>query len=717
MKHVSPSQIEKWLGCPRQWYWEYPMGFKPPSSAGQLTGTACHTIEENVILGTEDCTPKGDGKDRYRAIVRPALPTLLKLRAKVVAGTAVVESEAKRMLRNGLAMVMRIDIMDLDPTLPEPSVVDHKNMKDFTFVKTEEELRTNIQMLAYAYEATCRSKVVPLTGVRVAHSVCQTQGFPTHRYTDVVIPIQEVHAGWRRIQDISDKMLATGAIASPADVPEDRSSCGKFRGCAHLDRCRALWAAKSGSSASTSPYAGLDAAPASSPTVQEIPPMPDLDPRLVAKLGVKPAGLLPPEAPQNPRDRRAEAASIAASKTVAVVAPPPPVVAVEVTAETVALVASLGWTGDEIDAMTDDCFADVARTKTQRETVDAVLGPAEDDGFRPLTGYTSKVVAPPVAPVRRSRVAAAAAPPVAERDMSRAAVEARLADERTGVADSADLAAAQGFIAEDKAKESARVAAELPGGPEAPRKRVGRPPGSTKAALQAKADAALDAAKTASGLTPAPAADPVAAALAEEPDLAARRAWLDAQEAALREDAAAAANHDPAAGDRVYAFLEQARARIAELEAEIEQRKAYIQGREKTLGEMEEQTRKAELRAHDAEMKARGILPAGFTLYIDCLPEKSGVPFRALDDVLAPLMLRVAANWKNEKTGAPEPLTHYALVPFARGPGMVAAYVLTNLDKVVQPGILYVDTRSPCAAAVLEVLRPKADAIVSARGR
>ena len=49
--------------------------------------------------------------------------------------------------------------------------------------------------------------------------------------------------------------------------------------------------------------------------------------------------------------------------------------------------------------------------------------------------------------------------------------------------------------------------------------------------------------------------------------------------------------------------------------------------------------------------------------------------------------------------------------------GLVAAHVLTNLAAVTAPGILYVDTRSPCAAAVLEVLRPKADLIVSARGR
>ena len=74
-EHVSPSQIETYLGCNRQWYWQYPMGIKPPPTASNLLGSACHTIAEDFIQGQngEDLSVKRDGRDHHRAIVRPAM--------------------------------------------------------------------------------------------------------------------------------------------------------------------------------------------------------------------------------------------------------------------------------------------------------------------------------------------------------------------------------------------------------------------------------------------------------------------------------------------------------------------------------------------------------------------------------------------------------------------------------------------------------------------
>ena len=151
---------------------------------------------------------------------------------------------------------------------------------------------------------------------------------------------------------------------------------------------------------------------------------------------------------------------------------------------------------------------------------------------------------------------------------------------------------------------------------------------------------------------------------------------------------------DDAPSAHVAGLLDEALARIAELEVTVDTQRRSIEHY---------------LKAPAADVR--------FCVYVDCLPETPGVAFRHLDAVLAPFMDLVAKGFKNEKTGAPEPLSHYALVPFARGPSLVAAHVLTNLASVTAPGILYVDTRSPCAAAVLEVLRPKADLVVSARGR
>ena len=103
-----------------------------------------------------------------------------------------------------------------------------------------------------------------------------------------------------------------------------------------------------------------------------------------------------------------------------------------------------------------------------------------------------------------------------------------------------------------------------------------------------------------------------------------------------------------------------------------------------------------------------------FTLYIDCLPER-GVQIVYLEEVLRPLMDLVAQNYTNPRTGAKEPLTHYSLVPFNGGPALVAAYVVKNIKEIAK-GAIAVDSKSPCAAAVLEVLRPIADVVVTRRG-
>ena len=624
-EHVSPSQIETWLGCNRQWYWQYPMGIKPPPTASNLVGSACHTIAEDFIQeqNGEDLSVKRDGKDHHRAIVRPAMVTLRMLGDLHKSGLGYVERGMKRKLRNGLDLVGRIDFMSL-PETDNPLVVDHKTSSNLQYAKTEEELRTNIQMLAYAYEAVCLKPLAK--GVRVAHNVMLTRGAPAARYTDALIPVKEVHAGWTRIQDISDQMIETSKLASPADVPPNLSACDRFGGCFHRDRCAAI---KNAQNPNASPYDGIDTASAST---QENTMTTALPPHLLAKLGVKTpnttpvpavggvapaaparpaipaalAGLLPPEAPMNPRDAKVQAAALAAATPVAVSGP-----------EGAALLQSLGWSNDEIDAMTEDCFENAVAGKAQRALVDLDLGAVEPDGFVPVVGFHVKVVE---APARRSRTAAPA--PVVE------------------VVEVVEV------VTEEEVVEVV-----------APKRR-GRPPGAKNKPKDVEVEQVVE---------------PVVVVVEDTHYIGGTSTLID----------------DDAPLDHVAGLLDEALARIAELEAAL-----LVAARSPAV-------------ATDAR----------FCVYVDCLPETPGVAFRHLDTVLAPFMEKVAAGFKNEKTGAPEPLSHYALVPFARGPSLVAAHVLTNLASVTAPGILYVDTRSPCAAAVLEVLRPKADLVVSARGR
>ena len=641
-EHVSPSQIETWLGCNRQWYWQYPMGIKSPPTASTLIGSACHTIAEDFIQeqNGEDLSVKRDGKDHHRSIVRPAMPTLRMLGDMHKAGLGHVERSMKRKLRNGLNLVGRIDFMSL-PETDNPLVVDHKTTSSLQYAKTEEELSTNIQMLAYAYEAVCLKPLAK--AVRVAHNVMLTRGAPAARYTDALIPVKEVHAGWTRIQDISDKMIETSKLASPADVPPTLSACDRFGGCFHRDRCSAI---KNAQNPNASPYDGIDT------TSQENTMTTALPAHLLAKLGVKTsnttpvpavggvapaaparpalpaalagilgavaspppraAGLLPPEAPMNPRDAKVQAAAVAAPAL-----------------EGAALLQSLGWSNEEIDAMSDDLFEMLVKDRTARDSVDIGHGAAEADGFRPIVNVTYKPAPVAAAPARRSRTTTPV--PVAE------------------VVEVVEVVAEEEVVEVVAEEEVVEVVAP---------KRRGRPPGAKNKPKEGEVEQVVEA---------------VAVVVVED-------THYIGGTSTLVDDAPSA----PVAG-----LLDEALARIVELEAAL----------------------------LSAARSPAVATDARFCVYVDCLPETPGVAFRHLDTVLAPFMEKVAAGFKNEKTGAAEPLSHYALVPFARGPSLVAAHVLTNLAAVTAPGILYVDTRSPCAAAVLEVLRPKADLIVSARGR
>jgi hypothetical protein len=727
--HVSPSQITTWLGCRRQWYWEYPMGFKSPPKPSALIGTACHSVAEDVINSVtladgavEDLSVKRDGKDQYRAIVRPSLPLLLELRQLKNAGIGHVEREMKRGLRNGPVLKGRIDFIAISPyNTPDPWIVDHKTTSDLRYAKTAEELRTDIQMLAYAYEAVILSPFAK--GVRVAHNVMLTRGAPQSRYTETVIPMKEIVDGWTRIQDLSDAIRETATLASPADVPENRSSCEKYGGCFHLDRCRALWAAKSGtpttnqletpmSTASTLPEhlrakllgtagkpaptaaAGPNRAiPAPSAPVVNPPAKPALPAALAGKLAgasgavqvVKnqqpgssvtvAASLLPPEAPTSPRVQKQEAEALAAAAQ----QPTTETTAVVDVADGAALLLSLGWAGEEVDAMDDRVFEETVAQKAKRDAVDLILDEPEADGFRQIIGFTFKVVEPPVAPARTSRVSRVApAAPVVEQPAAPAARDSEDSGEMT-----------VGFGPGIRSEPAAQAE---------PPKRRGRPPGSKN--------------KIAGEPVTPPAApaevqpDPVASHyIGGESTLIA-----EGGEAAAEEEIAAVVAGEqeaeplvPQVDRRTFAFAKSP----ANYEEELFLKDACIAELERIVRDQ-----------RDAEETRSVVTPApvGFTLYIDCLPETPNVPYRSLDAVLAPFMEMAAKGYKNEKTGAAEPLSHYALIPFGKGPGVVAAYVLTNLAAVTTPGILYVDTRSPCAAAVLEVLRPKADAIVRRTG-
>lgn len=631
---ISPSQIETFhappgstSGCNRKWWLNKILGLPIPQHPSAALGELVHKGQE-TYLETGDPSV-------IHPLAKGTLPILEALRARQQAsGRVFMERSLKRQLRNGLLMNGRIDI--LDATSVPFLVLDWKTTSNLAYAKTEDELKSNVQMLTYAYEATVLDIELngPATGrnpVDVAHVVIPT----TFRTTALFmrrasLPLDEIHQGWRRIQDISDTMLAVSKIEDPRDVTPNLSACSAFGGCAFRERCAALKrvAVPVPETVPTAP---------TTPTQEETMPIPTASYQEVLSVfrtedaiksmfgaNMTPeeyttwkAGGAAPKATSTVAVQRGvnppEAGDPRAPAPVQVSAPAPTAASAEEKAD---LLTSLGWGEDDLSSLSDEAFEQAAKLNLKFEDAeyDKVENPESPTGF----DYTN--------------------------------------------------------VRKRKPVKAAPVVVETPAPAEPTVRRRGRPPGSkNKATLEAEAAAQASAA-------PTPTPEPTPEVVAPQEAAPTARPGVD-YEAMLAAHKAELEKHAQRA-----------------LDAEERERKALAQVKEL-----------------EAAASTKASATGGFTLYIDTLPEK-GITFKHLDDVLAPFAKLAAENYTDEKTGKTTPVTHYSLIPFGKGPGMVAAYVLANIREVAM-GTLVCDTRSPAAAAVLEVLRPMADVVVRGMGR
>jgi hypothetical protein len=97
------------------------------------------------------------------------------------------------------------------------------------------------------------------------------------------------------------------------------------------------------------------------------------------------------------------------------------------------------------------------------------------------------------------------------------------------------------------------------------------------------------------------------------------------------------------------------------------------------------------------------------TLYIDCAPEKGrDKDYILLEDYIQPLLPQVVDAYNRGCKRDDEKVPFYSLIPYARGPGFVAALVMSAPPV----GVIVANTRFPATNAILEVLIPMADVVV-----
>lgn len=402
--HVSASQVSTFLSCQRQWWWNKVFGLPTRQKPSAALGEAVHASIEAYLGGADESA--------LHTVARPALPTLRQLREMP---DLEVESQMRRPLRNGLTFIGRIDARSLSERL----VVDHKTTSDLKWAKVAEDLQSDVQMLAYAYDVL---ELNPGAEVRIAHSAMQTRGLPGARYTETTVPAEAVRAGWQRIERVTDDMRRVAQITAADQVTPTWASCSAYGGCDFREQCASLKLA-----AHSSPY---DDAPLASSysTNQEVNMATKHSASLLRSMGLDdatiaaairkgtctddvglveaapaaaPATVNPPEAPK-PREQTApvvEAAPVLPAKSPE-----------QILREQMQLLLSNGWEQDDIDSLSDEAFALAVSKNYKRTEVTLTRGIGLVQGNEYEDVIVGIELTAPPATKRPTRSAAAAAP-------------------------------------------------------------------------------------------------------------------------------------------------------------------------------------------------------------------------------------------------------------------------------------------------------------------
>lgn len=667
--HLSASQMETFEeeagGCNRKWYLHKVVGLPIPQAASAALGEKVHG-EIEKYLETGDVSVLGP-------IARPALDYLPPPKS------VIVETKMDCHLVDTLKFTGRIDVLDFRVDR-KPRVLDHKTTSDLRYAKTAEELRRNIQMLAYAkYALTYYPVDATPDHVTVAHGVLLTRGSPRSQYTEATLTRLEIESGWSRLQTLGRRMKAVSLLDSPAKVKPNLSACNKYGGCPFRDKCAVIDNLNANPFASvqepsTMPLpasiaaklglSGAAATPAQPAAVERKTTLPADAPKVLTaeylaglpKTGaVKATGVVPPDAPPSAKEEKAQAAALAAH-----------VAAPLVSDEEKALAAAVanGWSEDEINAMGDEAFE--AAQSIARADAEVVEG--TDDQGTYIEAIRPKPAPVAAAPVGRRGSRTAAAAPVVEPAAPVAVVEAPAA---TAPASST---ASYGM----------------------PLKLLGWSKDTVEKRLTAAQAVVIKEHKInfkTVGLDGLVDGDVVVSD--------------DEGRMRIKPDGSLVADTTPVAEAKPEPVVEEApkaRGRKAKTEPVVETKTADITDAAVEHGVPGDQ------QIPEGALVMRHVdAPASLRLFVDCLPEKGVDGLVYLDDLVKPYMAAAAASYKDPKSGQ-QGVTHYSLIPYNQGPGQVAAYLLVNPPK----GTVVVDSRSPCAAACLEVLRPLADVVIRA---
>jgi len=288
--YVSASQFKTYSMCNRKWHIERFSGMeRTPPTDSMLLGTEVHEILEDHLRGIPDSQWRDNKAARLATAVAnsPYCPKPL---------TAIVEGEIN-IDYAGMAPPLKgfIDVL-IPPYKTDdgiPTVLDWKTTSDFKWAKTDEELKTDLQMIPYAAYALETFKT---DKIRVSHVQIRTKGAPAVRKSTAVLSLSRVAGEWRGLVQLAKKMRATADIEKAQDVPCNTNACGAYGGCPFRDLCGII------DKTNNNPFANMQAIPTKTKEskvsrLQELLAKKKAAKNKTTALSIASAGVVPPDAP------------------------------------------------------------------------------------------------------------------------------------------------------------------------------------------------------------------------------------------------------------------------------------------------------------------------------------------------------------------------------------------------------------------------------------
>lgn len=225
MHHVSASQISTFRECPRKWYFDKVVKLPRASTSATELGSRVHAVLEAYLRGEVESIDTSDEVGQIAASGLEYLPPV----------SSVLEIE--RSLEGDMALDDApvpvqgfVDVIDVQNN----EILDHKTTSSQRYLKTQKELRENVQMMMYAVAYLRRFPQE--SHVTLTHIYYGTKKRWSKKVS-VKVSREHVEAQWASIKETIAQMIEVSRADHAGDAPTCYEACDNYGGCPYRGQC------------------------------------------------------------------------------------------------------------------------------------------------------------------------------------------------------------------------------------------------------------------------------------------------------------------------------------------------------------------------------------------------------------------------------------------------------------------------------------------------